>query len=102
MEEGKVVSDEKAETSTKRASTASTGVTLKKLPVHEDGSEDREDVEMDSRKECPPDGTEKVMEWQEPHLKIIEKREGPGDDVSFLISTRCSDAEWVGHLYRLR
>jgi hypothetical protein len=92
MEEGKVVSDEKAETSTKRTSTASTGVTLKKSPVHEDGSEDREDV-MDSREEFPPDGTDKVMEWQEPHRKIIEKREGPGEDVSFLISTRCSDAE---------
>lgn len=100
MEEGKVVSDEKAETSTKRASTASTGVTLKKSPAHGDGSEDREDAEMDSREEFPPDGTEKVMEWQEPHHKIIEKREGPGEDVSFLISTRCSDAEWVGHLHR--
>lgn len=93
MEEGKAVSDEKAETSTKRASTVSTGVTLKKSPVHEDGSEDKEDAEMDSREEFPPDGTDKVMEWQEPHRKIIEKREGPGEDVSFLISTRCSDAE---------
>lgn len=89
MEEGKMVPDEKAETSTKRASTVSTGTTLKKSPVLEEGSEDKVDVETDSRKEFPPDGTETVMEWQEPHLKIIEKREGPGEDVSILILTNC-------------
>jgi len=28
------------------------------------------------------------MEWQEPHLRIIERREGPGDDASVLILMR--------------
>ena len=85
MEEGMLGADEKVEveTSTKRASTTSTGTTLKKSPIDEDSPEEKErGEEIDSRKEFPPDGTEKVMEWQEPHLKIIERREGPGDDVS--------------------
>lgn len=84
MEEGMLGVDEKVEveTSTKRASTTSTGITLKKSPIGDSPEEKEGREEIDSRKEFPPDGTEKVMEWQEPHLKIIERREGPGDDVS--------------------
>jgi len=39
-------------------------------------------AEEESMKEDPPDGTETALEWREGSHKIIEKRGGPGQEVS--------------------
>lgn len=39
----------------------------------------------DYREEGVPDGDEEYMEWLEPHHRIIERREGPGTDVSTFV-----------------
>ena len=40
----------------------------------------------ENKKEDPPDGTELTLEWREGPHKIIEKRGGPGQEVSRLLS----------------
>ncbi|KAF8625984.1 hypothetical protein AX17_006708 [Amanita inopinata Kibby_2008] len=80
MEEGKLSPGDKLAAPLQRPSTTSTSTSK----AHEDeGSSATQlgDSEADSREECPPDGRETVMEWQEPHQKIIERRGGPGEDV---------------------
>ncbi|KAK2463768.1 hypothetical protein APHAL10511_004206 [Amanita phalloides] len=83
MEEGKLTPNEKLDGSTKRPSLESNAVTLDKSAADENASAaaDGEEIQLDSRREVPPDGTESVMEWQEPHRKIVERRGGPGEDV---------------------
>ena len=75
MEEGKLPPDENLAGSTKSPSTASSGMTLKKSVIDE--------VKFaDQVEQIPRDSTENVVEWQEPHHKVIERYGGPGDDVS--------------------
>ncbi|KAF8627673.1 hypothetical protein AX15_004310 [Amanita polypyramis BW_CC] len=74
MEEGNLPSDEKFAASPKRPSTGSSATTLKKLPI------DEISLAKEELEQVAQDGTEKV-EWQEPHHKIIEKREGSGEDI---------------------
>ena len=78
-EEGKSMPDEKLAPSS-RASAITSATSMEKPPIDEGSSETRTDT--DARKDYPPDGTEKLMEWHEGSYKVIERREEPGDDVS--------------------
>lgn len=41
------------------------------------------DEAVDSREEVPPDGTDTEAEWREGNHRIIERRNGPGEEVCF-------------------
>lgn len=43
------------------------------------------DSPRDYRQQDPPDGSETLAEWQEGHHRVIERRMGPGSDVSQFI-----------------
>jgi hypothetical protein len=89
MERGEIQSDEKAivepcvrsADSRKPDDEGSSGTTLggqeqeDQLPSRAGGERARPDT--------PPDGTDLVTEWQEPHHRIIERRTRPGEDVRF-------------------
>ena len=40
-------------------------------------------IEEQIKEEEPPDGTEIVVEWKEGHHKIVERRAGSGEEVTF-------------------
>ncbi|KIL66850.1 hypothetical protein M378DRAFT_352484 [Amanita muscaria Koide BX008] len=81
MEEGKLVPDENLASS--RASAITAATSMEKSSVDDNGLESKMEYSgTDPRQEVPPDGTDKVMEWQEGAYKVTERRRGPGDDVS--------------------
>lgn len=47
-------------------------------------SQTRGGEEWDAREEVPPDGTETEAEWREGPHRVIERRQGPGEEVSTL------------------
>lgn len=91
MERGELPVDEKLEVESKQAS-ADSMTKGSPSPPMKDGSlseekdveAKRQDEEEEMKEENLPDGDENVSEWREGPHKIIERRAGPGEEVSTL------------------
>jgi len=74
MERGEAVEEKEHDIPT---ATNSPGELDEKKVIDEDGL-----GEKTTGQEVPPDGTDTVQEWREGHHKVVEKRAGPGEEVS--------------------
>ena len=86
MERGELPPDEKLASESGRALPATENAVLPEVAVVEDGSSDTKSVveqgEDKVKEENVPDGEETEQEWREGPHKIIERRAGPGEEVS--------------------
>lgn len=63
--------------------TGSSGTTLEGQDQEAPSPSCEEGVRPDGN--APPDGTDLISEWQEPHHRIIERQGSPGEDVRYFV-----------------
>lgn len=86
MEEGDMSHNEKSILEPTRRPQSRSGSRTPGVTPEDGGSLEtkmEEPSPKDDLKETPPDGSEVIAEWQEPHHQIIERRTGPGEEVCF-------------------
>ncbi|TCD70861.1 hypothetical protein EIP91_001169 [Steccherinum ochraceum] len=79
-----VSSDEKVDLEKERSLTAhgeSSSDSREKSATASTSSQTRNGEDWDTREQVPPDGLETVAEWREGPHRIVERRQGPGEEV---------------------